>query len=157
MKTKSPAVPLFSFLLLAALASPCRAQVGEPQIDPDKNHEIQRLMDLTSSKDMMVLMIENFLPPLKQAYPGVPSDVWRKFQTGMVDRIPEALEALIPVYDRHFTLEQLRELNAFYESPIGQHTVTVMPLLTQESMTIGQEWGVRVADEVAKELGIIGG
>jgi uncharacterized protein len=39
-----------------------------------------------------------------------------------------------PMYDRHFSEGELKDILAFYESPTGKRTIAVMPQLVQESM-----------------------
>jgi uncharacterized protein len=39
-----------------------------------------------------------------------------------------------PMYDRHFSEPELKDILAFYDSPTGKRTIQVMPQLMQESM-----------------------
>lgn len=39
-----------------------------------------------------------------------------------------------PMYDRHFSEPELKDILAFYDSPTGKRTIQVMPQLVQESM-----------------------
>lgn len=44
-------------------------------------------------------------------------------------------EVVVPVYDKHFSESELRDLIAFYKSPTGQKMITAMPQLTADVMT----------------------
>jgi len=42
------------------------------------------------------------------------------------------------LYAKNYTVEELKELNTFYQSPLGQKTVQIMPQLAAASAQIGQ-------------------
>jgi len=44
-------------------------------------------------------------------------------------------EISVPIYDKHFTDSEIRELITFYRSPVGQKVITAMPELMMEMMT----------------------
>ena len=46
---------------------------------------------------------------------------------------------MVPLYARHFTLDEIRQLTALYRSPLGAKMLTTMPVLMQEGMQIGQK------------------
>lgn len=49
-------------------------------------------------------------------------------------------EQLIPIYSRHYSAAEIRQLIAFYKSDLGKKTIAVMPLIAKDSMTAGQVW-----------------
>lgn len=44
-------------------------------------------------------------------------------------------QTAIPVYDKHFSADELRQLIAFYKTPVGKRMIEVTPQLTIELMT----------------------
>jgi len=57
--------------------------------------------------------------------------------------VDEMMEAMIPIYQKHLTKEDLDGILAFYASPIGQKLQHEQPAITQESMQAGGEIGRR--------------
>jgi hypothetical protein len=57
--------------------------------------------------------------------------------------VDEMLDAMIPIYQKHLTKEDLDGILAFYASPIGQKLQREQPAMTQESMQVGGEIGRR--------------
>ncbi|MEZ0259817.1 MAG: DUF2059 domain-containing protein [Alphaproteobacteria bacterium] len=55
---------------------------------------------------------------------------------------------IVKLYIDHFTEEELKEIKAFYRSPVGKKTVTLMPAL----MAMGMETVQRRIDEHKSEL-----
>jgi hypothetical protein len=62
------------------------------------------------------------------------------------------VQRLVPVYMKHFTHDEIRGLLAFYATPLGKKTITVLPELTQQSVEAGRDWAVSLAPEVNAEL-----
>jgi len=48
-------------------------------------------------------------------------------------------ELYMPLYAKHYSESELRELTAFWQSPIGQKTIAAMPELTEGSSRVLQE------------------
>ncbi len=60
----------------------------------------------------------------------------------------------VPVYVKHYTLEDMKALLAFYESPAGKKLVKVDPLLRKELAQAGLEYGKRVMSDIALQIQI---
>jgi hypothetical protein len=87
------------------------------------------------------------LQSLKSANPNAPDgaiEVIRQVLTAELLPMflgPDGIENdLINVYAKHFTPNDVKELLAFYASPVGQKAVAALPVLTQESAALGQRW-----------------
>jgi len=51
----------------------------------------------------------------------------------------EMLDALVPLYANTYTLEEVRQMSAFYQSPVGQKMLATTPKLMGESMAISNQ------------------
>lgn len=51
-------------------------------------------------------------------------------------------------YAAAFTEQELKDLVAFYSSPLGQKTITTEPVVLQESMVYMEEWATKLSEEV---------
>jgi hypothetical protein len=47
---------------------------------------------------------------------------------------------LIDIYVKHFTEDEIKQLIAFYQSPIGRKMVREMPVVMKEGAEVGQEY-----------------
>ena len=52
----------------------------------------------------------------------------------------ELVKLIIPLYDKHLTHPEIKELIKFYETEVGKKLISVMPAITAESMQAGQQW-----------------
>ncbi len=47
--------------------------------------------------------------------------------------------AIVPLYARHFSVGEIEQMTAFYQSPVGAKMLSVMPQLMAESMQLSQK------------------
>jgi hypothetical protein len=108
-------------------------------------------MQTTGAMEMGSQLSGALFAQLKPAFPQVPSTVWQELAKELAD-VRGLTELLIPIYDRHYSLEDLQALIAFYETPLGRRVVSATPLIAQESMVVGQRWGQLQAQKVIERL-----
>ena len=53
--------------------------------------------------------------------------------------VDEMLAEMVPLYAYNFTAAEIRELTAFYATPLGRKMMTMMPKLSAESMALSQK------------------
>ena len=103
------------------------AEVPEKKISLEKRELILQFVEANKTRENMQIVFSRLLaqiPPEKQ----------QAYQS--ILQVNDIIEALIPVYDKHFNEEELKELILFYRSPLGQKMIEVTPLLMQESMEV---------------------
>jgi len=140
MKHHKIFVLLFSFIC----ALPLKAE-----IEAEKRAEIDKLLRLTGMEKLMDQMKGQMLGSLKSSVAGAPAGFWEKFSTKMDTR--ELIEKIVPIYDKYYTIDDLRAVNAFYSSPSGQKILGTLPQVMQESMKVGQEWGQKISQQANEE------
>jgi len=123
--------------------------LAHAEIAKEKRVEIEKMLRLTGMEKLMDQMKAQMISGLRAQMTEVPEAFWQKFQQKMDTR--ELLEKIIPLYDKHYTIQDLKAVNAFYESPSGQKVLSALPQIMQESMKIGQEWGERIGKQAAEE------
>ncbi|UCC73153.1 MAG: DUF2059 domain-containing protein [Gemmatimonadota bacterium] len=121
-------------------------------VEPEKAAAIRQLLTLTQASELMVTSIETSLPAQKAANPEIPEEFWDEFERRLQVDLGRFIELLIPLYDKYLTLDEIRQLIEFYQSPLGQRLVEVQPQLAAESMLAGQQWGAQLGSEVAADL-----
>jgi len=80
------------------------------------------------------------------------SEMAQRMQKQMEVRLPKYVEDTTVIYARVFTLEELKELNAFYDSPLGRKLLQKMPELLRECNELSQRMGVEVFREVLQSM-----
>jgi hypothetical protein len=107
-------------------------------------------MEMIGATDLGAQVNQQLLSQMRLDFPQVPESLWTEFAESLD---PAELTGLaIPIYDRHFTMEELQALIDFYTTPIGQKVVNKLPLVAQESNAVGQQWGETKALEIMQRL-----
>src|SRR5829696_1121181 len=144
-------VSLLAALLLGAapLAAQQRATQSAPpataadsalrKVDPAKAEAIRKLLDLTGAGKMALQMVDMMIEQQKQTNSSVPPEFWTRFREKL--DVKQFVDLIIPIYDRHFTLGEIQNIIAFYESPTGRKLSGELPAIMTESSEAGQRWG----------------
>lgn len=105
---------------------------------------IKELISVTGAADMGKMMLDNILGQLKQtgATDAQIAEIKKEFNT------EELMASLVPIYQKQFTEEDVKAFLAFYQSPAGKKMVEKQPVIMQESMVVGQQWGMKVGQKV---------
>lgn len=143
------AFPILAALFLLVSASDILAQNGKPSPSL-KEKNIRQLLKLTGSGNLGRQTLEQLLGPMREALPQVPEEFWQDF---MVKAKPERMvDLVVPIYMEHFTDEEIDAMLVFYKSEAGQSVIRKLPIVTQESILAGQQWGQEIGFEIIEEL-----
>ncbi|HRG38670.1 MAG TPA: DUF2059 domain-containing protein [Bacteroidia bacterium] len=115
-----------------------------------KAEKLKQLLEIQGSGKMGEQVIRTMIESYKKAYPSVDTKIWEEFATEM--KGSEMVALVTPIYDKYYTEADIDQLITFYNSPIGKKSVELMPVIMQESMSVGQEWGKKIAEKIAKKL-----
>ena len=155
-RPRAAQAPLVSSLMFAGLlvvhghgllAPPARAQSAA---DAAKLADIQKLMNLTGVANLGMQAMDQMIASMKGAMANVPEKFWTEFRKEL--NTDDLINQIIPIYDKHLTPAEVKELIKFYESPVGKKMIAVMPAITAESMQAGQQWGVEFARRAKARL-----
>jgi hypothetical protein len=137
-------------LIIVAVSTLIAPSLSRADITPEKRAEIDKMLRLTGTDQKMAMMFDQMIAIFQKSYPQAHLELWVKLRTSA--NTHELLELIIPVYDKYYSLEDLKQINAFYESPSGQRMLQASPEVLKESMVIGQQWGEKLGKQVAEEI-----
>lgn len=111
------------------------------------------MFKVSGTEESFQSAIKQMFVIFKQQSPNVKSSVWEEYEKEFSNTsIIDIVEMLVPVYKKYMTQEDLEEMVKFYQTPVGQKYAKNTPLITQESMQIGQQWGMKLGQEITKKL-----
>jgi hypothetical protein len=67
-------------------------------------------------------------------------------------RSGELMNDAARIYASHFTEAELKQLLAFYQSPLGQKVIVEEPKSADESMTMAGSWADKLSEEVMSKM-----
>jgi hypothetical protein len=123
------------------------------QTHDDYKETLQKMLKISGSEESYHAAINQMFTMFKQQYSAVNEETWTSFEAEFKNTsINDLLELIVPVYQKHMTIEDLKELIKFYETPVGKKFALKTPLIVQESMQVGQQWGMKIGQDFAKKM-----
>lgn len=93
------------------------------------------------------LVIPQMFAMMKQQLPNVPAEFWSEAEKEMMKTLVDDLvEMLAPIYHKRLTLSVYRKLRNF-TNLLSVKKAAAQPAIATESMAVGQQWGMKIADE----------
>ncbi|TAM21749.1 MAG: DUF2059 domain-containing protein [Rhodanobacter sp.] len=132
-------------LLLAVGTGQAVAATTKPSAE-----QVRQLMQVFSVGKMFSQMNTQMAGVMGQQLPCVPAGYWQDFVDA--NGVKQLTERMIPIYQKHFTAEEVAGLLKFYRSPLGQKVIAEMPATMAEGMQIGRQWGQQRAQAMLGEL-----
>lgn len=131
-----------------------------PKIDPTKEADIRRLLQLTGAGDLgiqsMTAMESTMRPMITNALP--PGDYREKlidlFFEKFHSKVGSAtvVDLMVPVYDKYFSDDDIKNLIQIYQTPTGQKLLSVLPKVISESRDAGEKWGEQLGRQCMIEV-----
>ena len=114
---------------------------------PATKEDVQKYLEVMHSREMTAKMMEAMLIPIHQMIherylkdkDKLPPDFEAQQNKKMDDILKnfpfeEMFQAMVPVYQKHFTKGDISALTAFYQTPTGQKVLRELPAITAEAM-----------------------
>jgi hypothetical protein len=137
------------------VAGPARPQSPPPDALTAARELIVTMRSADQFKAILPVIVRNLKPAIVQGRPEVERDldaILPLLLEAMSARVNEIVDQITALYARTFTVDELREVTAFYRGPTGQKFLEKVPAITQESMAIGQKFGQSVATEMQSRI-----
>lgn len=131
----------FKLILTLVLALVAFGAEAQNSFDQD----ILKMQKISGSDATVKLMYDQIVAQFKMQgkMADAPEGAWdRLYKEVFQPEVEELYKTLLPVYKKHFTHDDIKELIKFYESPIGQKLSKANPQIAQESMQASQMWGM---------------
>lgn len=132
----------------------------QPKIDPAKEADIRKLLDLVGTKALVSQTVDSMSKSIKPLLTNsLPPGEYReklvdlffaKFTTK--SNVDHLLDLAVPVYDKNFSHQEIRSLIEFYQTPLGQKTISALPKVTAEMQEQGRKWGEELGKQCMLEV-----
>jgi uncharacterized protein len=141
--------------LLLFLASGASAQAPSPEAMSAARSLVTTMKLADQYRALLPAILLNLKPALTQDRPEIEHD-YDAMTTTIVDAYTpfydEMLEDAAAVYASSFTVEELRQIDAFYRLPAGQKLLQGSQAIAQQTAQIGQDVGRRAAEALRLRL-----
>jgi hypothetical protein len=123
---------------------------------------------LTAAKELIEIKgAEKFFQPITrgvieqtknlflQTNPTLAKDLNEVSASLMVELAPrhsEVVDEIVRYYAMQFTEQELKDLTAFYKSPLGKKALEIEPRIMDQTMNFAQEWSRRFSEVVISRM-----
>ena len=120
--------------------------------DSEKAQVVHQILDVTRAADQVITVIEAAIPTQRAALPAIPAVFWDRLLEQVRQRRGELIDTMVPVWTSTFSLEELKGLLQFYQTPLGKRLLDAQPVLVREAMAAGQRWGSQIGADIGRQL-----
>jgi hypothetical protein len=156
-------IPVMAQQSLAEAAAKTRNSRQAATANGASREQVMTLLDLMQVRRNLVVALGNMKQIMKQgaeqSFRGkIPNPTPKQLEAlrGMIDDIDvpldDMMDAIVPIYQRHFTTSDVEDLIRFYSSPVGQKLLTEQPQMLQESMQAGAAIQQKRMDEIMAKI-----
>jgi hypothetical protein len=161
----SCAIAALLALNLVGLAQPARAQAPAPsaaagaQPSPASLLLAKQIVEIKGVQNVFAPLVRGVVLKTKQMFMQT-NFMWQKDldQVAAIEekkyapRASELVDATARMYAQHFTEQELRQLLAFYQSPIGKKALAEEPKVLDEAMLYAGNWGDNLSQDVMASM-----
>ena len=144
-------------------ASAPSAWAEELALTPEKRADILKLIEVSGGRELAQQLLQQYarqsMGLVKKFRPDIPAGsmpaVERELSAFIAEKLSAPgglLEQVAAVYAKHFTPEEVRQLLAFYESPVGRKAVATLPQIMKESRDVAQRMGIGLIPELNRRI-----
>ena len=137
-------LPKVTMCIIALLALILSASAQNTNATDEYKETLKKIMDFSGTSTTTGDFLQRLSSIMKLNAPKKDEAYWNEFSKNWKEKVEnKVFEMYMPVYEKYFTLEELKAVAAFYESPVGKKykeaSLIVMrettPLLVQQLHT----------------------
>jgi uncharacterized protein len=146
-------------VLVCCLGLSSRADENTPGVDSARIAMAKQLLMRMGSEATFEASLKTMISESANTYkarrPGKAADIDKYFKVAtarFLARYGEMNELLAAVYAENFTLDELSQIDSFYQSPAGKKFAAAQPAIAEQSLAIMKNWLARVGKEIESEV-----
>ena len=128
------------------------AAQSRDRIEEAKKADIRQLLEITGAANLATQTMDDMDKTMRPMIAGaLPPGEYRDklvdlfFEKFRSKRTPDHLmEVIIPIYEKYYSDDDIKELIAMYQTPLGRKMLSVLPQIAAESQAAGKAWGEQI-------------
>ena len=140
-----------SYYLLFVLLVTFTSLAAQTQTPEDK---VRNLITANGGRANFEMVMVQMIDLQSEAMQDLlPAEFFEEFKKDVLESgYDEILELIVPIYLKHYTEDEIDQMTTFFQSDLGQVMVEKTPMIMQESMAAGQQWGGAMGGMIAERL-----
>lgn len=152
-----------AFILVALAPVPAssaaqtpNAQLGSAmeakKVDPAKEQAIRKLFEITRTANLLLDGMKANLESQKESQANIPPIFWEEVIKRAETDVGDFLTTLVGVYDQHYSKDEIDQMVAFYQTPLGKMMAERASVVGLATMRAAERWGMKLGMQVMMEL-----
>jgi hypothetical protein len=112
---------------------------------------ITRYIEATQILTYYDQVVSDVLDKYRKNFPAVEPAFWQEFKAYHTEPT-DLYKRLVPIYAKHFSESDLREVLKFFESPSGRKYTAVLPMLGRETGTVVRKFEEQLNKDIIQQL-----
>lgn len=130
---------LFTFILLVGIST---ANCALAQNADEYKTELKSFLKNSGSDASFTAILDQFYSMMgsgvdKAKLEAAKESIYQK-------AYDELINLMVPVYQKSISIADLKEINKFYQTPVGKRISAAQPKILNESVQVGQTWAMKV-------------
>jgi uncharacterized protein len=152
----------FIVVALAAFVLPAVAQRPPQQPATPSSNAVLLAREIITVKGaskmyepVIVEVVDRATAQLMQQNPMLSKDLLEiaaKIKRDSAPRVAEMLNEVSKMYAARFTEAELKDVLAFYKSPVGQKIIITEPAILDQSVAFAEAWATKFSEEVLAQV-----
>lgn len=147
---------LAAIVTVLTLSSPAAyAQKASPAAVAAANEIVSTTGAMALFQPLIPGVIEQAKNLYLQQNPGLGKDanaIALQMREDLAPRISEISNQIALLYAERFTEQELKDLLAFYKSPLGKKLIAQQPVVVDSSLKFAQDWANKLSEEVVSKM-----
>ena len=146
-------------LFIVAIAQPAGAQAPSPKPSPAAILLAKQIVDIKGVKNIFEPLVRGVVEKSRDMFMQTNfmfakdlNEVAAIEEKKYAPRVNELVDATARTYASHFTEQELKELLAYYQSPLGRKALVEEPKVLDEAMAQAGAWGDNLSQEVIASI-----
>lgn len=117
-------------------------------------NKVRMMLELSGASENFNVAVKNMMSIQRESYGTIlPEEFFIEIEKEMLGvGMDKLTPKIIPIYQKHLTEEDLDAIIAFYKTEAGQKLISKMPLILNEAIQVGAEWGEEIGLEIYNRI-----
>ena len=140
-----------AFILAAALFIHTPNAIAQ-EANSEYKQALQEMLNAAGSEAISNQLIPQIIEIAKTGSPNTPDSYWEAVKKKMQDKfLGKIIDGYVPIYQKYLTIDDLKQLTAFYQSPLGKKFAQASPAIMMEGTKLAQQLSMEMFKEIEEE------
>jgi hypothetical protein len=145
-----------TLLVFLILSAPGTGAAMDQAKHDDIKLLVKELHELDDALKGFDASLKRSIDGFRKQKPNIPDTVWdaaiEDARQEFVALLPDLEEPIIAIYDANYTADEIKQLLAFYRSPIGQKVIAQSSQIEEQTTAVAKVLGERLRPRISERI-----